>query len=58
MLANFIDSMLTNFSVYCNDVELYNVAFTVLCIVMPILFIGGILALVGGIIRALWGGKS
>lgn len=58
MLANFVDSMLTNFAVYCNDVELYNVAFTVLCIVMPILFIGGILALIGGIIRALWGGKQ
>lgn len=58
MLANFIDSMLTNFAVYCNDVELYNTAFTVLMIIMPILFIGGILALIGGIIRALWGGKS
>lgn len=58
MLANFVESMLTNFSTYCNDVELYNVAFTTLCIVMPILFIGGILALIGGIIRVLWGGKS
>lgn len=58
MLANFVDSMLTNFSTYCNDVTLYNTAFTVLCIIMPVLFIGGILALVGGIVRALWGGKS
>lgn len=58
MLSNFVESMLTNFSTYCNDVELYNVAFTTLCIVMPVLFIGGILALIGGIIRALWGGKS
>lgn len=58
MLANFVDSMLSNFAVYCNDATLYNTAFTVLMVVMPVLFIGGILGLIGGIIRALWGGKQ
>lgn len=45
MIAEFVRNILQLFQTYVDDVDLYNVAFTVLCIVIPVLFVGAICAL-------------
>lgn len=51
MVVELVRNILQTFTVYVDDVELYNVAFTVLCICITIITIGAICSIICTAVR-------
>lgn len=55
MIVELVRNILQLFAQYVDDVELYNIAFTVLCICIPVICIGALCAMIVSFVRGWFG---